>query len=140
MIMLLSYGNNALSYTFYITNFTGQDVKVRLYWLWGEITEKAELIKEFDTHRLFFGKWKIGLCLTSIKVLTKESGTWISRPVQIQFVSNKQFKELGKADFLGYIFTEGLKLWELTGCGNKDFILIDDPESGKILAITTTTL
>lgn len=142
LFILLNYGNNALSYTFHITNFTGQDVKVEFYWTGGQLNKKvgAAPIKLYDTQRFSFKGWEIGLCLIKIKVSTKESGTWLSRPVQIKFVSDEQLKELGGAGFLGYIILEGLNLWELTGCGNKDFILVTDSDSGKILAITSTKL
>lgn len=142
LIMLFNYGNNALSYTFYITNLTGEDVKVQLYWAGGQLNKKAGAasIKVYDTQRFSFKGWEIGLCLIKIKVLTKKSGTWIPQTALIQKVQDEQFKEVKEAGFFGDIFAEGLKLWELTGCGNRDFILVTDPASGKIVALTTTML
>ena len=148
LILLLNYGNNALSYTFNIINFTGQDVTVRLHWAGGTLNDRNDLIKAYYTRKFswkLFDGWglpdlKGGYCLTSIKVSTKISGKWLSpKSVQIQTVDSMQFKEISEAGFIGAAFGEGLKFWKLTGCGSKDFILVTDPSSEKILAITTAS-
>ena len=134
LFMLLNYGNNALGYTFYITNFTGQDVKVQLHYAFGKMNKPDDLIRAYETRRLSFKNLN---CLTIIKVSTKKSGTWVSKTVLIKIVHDERFKEISEAGVFGDIFVEGFKLWELTGCGNRNFILVTDPDSEKILAITS---
>lgn len=144
LAMLLSYGNNALSYTFHITNLTGQDVKVGLYYFAlffdGKLNKKDKLIKAYDMRKFSwkFGSLEAGLCLSKIEVSTKKSGKWVKKKkAKIQFVSEERFEEIAKTPFFGSVYKEALKWWGKTGCGNRDFILIVDPESKEIRALTS---
>lgn len=139
LITLLNCGN-ALGYTFYITNLTGKDVKVRLYSAFGPLNSKDQLIKEYNTERFSWGvpTFKAGLCLLSIKVSTKIGDHWVARSAPFRIIPDDQFRQLRlSGDILSAFVLLGYDLWELTGCGNKDFILVTDPDSGKILALTT---
>ncbi len=148
IMFLLSYGNRLLSYTYYITNLTGKEVKVQLYHAFGPLNDKPEPIESSDTHRFSWGfpSLKIGYCIHRILVSIKEAGKWrplLSAP--IRFVSGDQFKGITESGgFIEKIFTKGLSLWDATLCGNRDFILVidpdfslvTDPDFSKVVALT----
>jgi len=139
LITLLNCGD-ALGYTFYITNLTGKDVKVRLYSAFGPLNRKDQLIKEYNTERFSWGvpTSKAGLCLLSIKVSTMRGDHWVARNAPFRIIPDDQFRQLRlSGDILSAFVLMGYDLWELTRCGNKDFILVTDPDSGRILALTT---
>lgn len=140
LIMLFNYGSTSLSYTYYITNLTGQDVKVRLYSVFGPLNRRDELIEEYNTQRFSWGVpgSKAGLCLLSIKVSKKTGDHWIASNTPFRVIPDDQFKQVRlSGDIISAFILTGYDLWELTRCGNRDFILVTDPESGKILALTS---
>ncbi|MGB8367011.1 MAG: hypothetical protein WCD44_01505 [Candidatus Babeliales bacterium] len=140
LIIILNYGSTSLSYTYYITNLTGQDVKVRLYSVFGSLNRRDELIEEYNTQKFYweFPSSKAGLCLLSIKVSTKIEDHWVARNAPFRIISDDQLKQVRlSGDIISTFILTGYDLWELTRCGNRDFILVTDPESGKILALTS---
>jgi len=152
LLIFLGYGNNVFGYIFNITNFTGEDIKVRLHYAFGKLNGQEDLIMPMETRNLKFGGLKVGLCLTKIVVRTSKrprflfKGIWRNGPrewsqevqtAEIQWVSRDDFQKLKQTPIVGPVFKELLKWWKKIGCGNRDFILVvDPPGSGKVVAIT----
>ncbi len=135
--MLLGYGKGLLGYTFTVANMTRQDVKVQLRHAFGALNKEAELIKPFETKFFSFKGGKTSLCLSKIMVSTKQAGEWVKpEKATIKVVTNEQFKDLIDIDVVGDIVAQALRWWGVNMCRDRDFILIIDPESEKINAIT----
>jgi len=142
LFILFGYGIETFGYTFTIVNMTGKDVKVRLKWAWGELTNKAHLIKPSSTSKLSFTGIEAFLCLTKIMVSIKKSGKWEkAREAKMGIVkSEDRFQDLKKDGLLGKVVAEGLKFLGLSMCQSRYFVLVYDWMSGKIYAITTIDL
>ena len=116
VFMLFGYGVDTLAWAYEITNQTGGDVKVQLYWSFGKLNEQADLIEAGAMRRFSFASRSTHvLCLTQIMASTKKSGKW-GRQKEVK-VENRSGKIIS--------ISTG-------GCGNKAFIL--KRVSGEIVA------
>ena len=77
LFVLFNYGADTFTYTYKIHNGTDGDVHVRLYYAFGQLTNKSHLIKPGKMDKLKFGGGEAGLCLTKIMVKQKRlNGSW----------------------------------------------------------------
>ena len=135
VFMLFGYGVDALAYTYKITNQTGRDVKIRLYWLVGELTNDAVFIRSRGTHKFVVRGWSSGLCLTKIMVWTRDSsGKWWG-PAKAKI---KARTKITNWDSLGDLSPPGgvgsSPGWTPKGCKDQKFILRMDSKTWKISA------
>jgi len=139
LFMLFSYGVDTFAYTYSLANMTGKEVKVRLYYVFGELTNKNELIRSHDTRRFRFGGLKIGLCLTKVMISIKKSGKWEkAREAEMGIIKEEdRFEDLKKSGLIGKAEAGGIKLLGLSMCKSRHFILIIDEVSKKPYAITS---
>lgn len=78
-LLVLNCVTKTLAYTYTVTNKTGRDIKVQLYWTGGKkLNKKAQIIKKGKSYPFEYpvGSGKAGLCLTKIMVAVKQNGEW----------------------------------------------------------------
>ncbi len=132
-LMLAGVSGKIAAYTFKITNNTGQDVKVKLFWGVGSpLNKRYDEIKRGKTRKFAwkFGSLKAGLCLSGIKVQNKVRGRW-EKEKKVKLVR-------GKVDFSGVGGGAGAILFDIIAykCGNQNFdLVINDEKTGKIVAV-----
>jgi len=145
LFLLFGYGIDTFGYTYTISNMTGRDVKVLLYWDLGRLTNRSALIAAYDTRKLSFGGWEAGLCLTKIMVWMQDStGKWWG-PEEAKMVILKdkgRFKDIKESGLVGNLVIGAIELFGFSLCQSRDFILVrllvDDRGriSKKMYAIT----
>ena len=93
LFMLFGYGVDAFSYTYTFANMTDRDVKVRLHYAFGELTDRNEPISSYATHKFSFEGWEVGLCLTKIIVSSfdEKIGKWIELPAPMKMIDRNSF-------------------------------------------------
>lgn len=139
LLIVLSMGGKALAYTFKITNKTGDNVKIALFWgSWKSLTTKYSEIKNGQTNTFTwkFPSIKAGLCLNGIKIQKKRNSGWQS-PEKIRLV-RKQVPTWGYP--VAGVVTGGIGA-TVAGfveagfeCGNQNFDLEVD-QKGKVIAV-----
>ena len=144
--LLFSYGIDTFGYTYTITNMTGRDVMVRLDYAFGTLNKQADLVEKYDTREFLFGGWKAGLCLTKIMVSIKKLGKWEEeweqeweeeKEAKVGIIEDAdRFKELKESGLIGKLLTEGIKLFGLSKCKSRHFVLVRDRASKEVYAIT----
>jgi len=79
LFMLVSFGKDISAYRYTVTNLTGQQIKVRLYYAFGALNSQYDLIEFYGTTPFSFTGGKGGLCLTKIMVSWFDTGLnrWI---------------------------------------------------------------
>ncbi len=96
LFLLFSYGIDTFGYTYKIHNQTGEDVRVRLYYLFGQLTNHSHLIKAGGMDKLKFGGGEAGLCLTKIMVKQRRlNGSWgRAKKAQIGSIGAKDLRDV----------------------------------------------
>jgi len=133
LFVLFGYGIDIFAYTYKITNRTGRDVKVGLYYAFGQLTNHAHLIKPDGTSKLKFGGWEGGLCLTKIMVWAKDSaGKW-GKGKKAEIVGYKSMAPVGEG--VWRLITVVPAIWDASLCRNRNFVLGINEKSKKIVAM-----
>ncbi len=148
LFLLFNHGADTFAYTYKIYNGTGGDVHVRLYYVFGQLTNYSHLIKANSTDTLRFGRGEAGLCLSKVMVRQKRlNGSWgRAKKAKIGSIKAKELRNVLIALAVIGVAATGVVpvaswgygiYYGIRGsmCRNRDFTLIINPKSAEVETI-----